>query len=204
MGLFATLPSPCARHAAVAAAAALAVASPLDSANAGFFDFLFSPQPAIERPMMSVYPGRPPPRWRAEPRFHKRERSHLAHRHPIFVEKTGIEKGPHSKPPHLATNLMDDDSLQEGDAVMTQRGIRIFIGSGEHHRLDDFVDLSEIKGLSRRHRSSLAAIEAPPGASGRINRQPEVVTGRSAADPDITAGAMITDSKGRRIRYVGP
>ena len=133
-----------------------------NSAKADFFDFLFGPRPAVVSPM-PIYPGRMSPRWRAEPRFHKREHHRVAHHHPVFVDKSGIEKGRHSNSPRAVTGLMDDDSLQDGDAVMTQSGIRIFIGSGDHHRLEDFVSPSEIKGLSRRRRSSLAAIEAHPG-----------------------------------------
>lgn len=204
MGFFATFLPLRARHTGAAVAAVSALAFPLDLAKADFFDFLFGPRPAVVSPM-PIYPGRMSPRWRAEPRFHKREHHRVAHHHPVFVDKSGIEKGRHSNSPRAVTGLMDDDSLQDGDAVMTQSGIRIFIGSGDHHRLEDFVSPSEIKGLSRRRRSSLAAIEAHPDASGAGNRQ-HVVTGRSAAeqDPAITAGEMITDPKGRRICYVGP
>ena len=55
------------------------------------------------------------------------------------------------------TDLMDDDSLRRGDAVVTPSGIRIFIGSsGSHHAPEDFRKLSEIKGLSKVERKALA------------------------------------------------
>ena len=81
-------------------------------------------------------------------------------------------------------DVMDDDSLKRGDAVMTAEGLRIFIGSeGSHHTQDDFASVSETEGLSRRKRSALLAVDA-----GHAGEQPGVVVGRSAAEPGPFVG----------------
>lgn len=193
------------RHARIPAIAAGALAMPLNAAHAGFFDFLFGPPPVAQSPAPG-YPGAIAPRLRGD-HFRQRKNKAVLLHHPknvTMLEKAGKpRKGlPHASP----AGLMDDDSLKDGDAVMTQRGIRIFTGdSGRHHKPEDFARLSEIKGLSGRTRTALAAIDANRSDAGkRIERQHEVVTGRSAAEPHVAAGTMITDAKGRQIRYVGP
>jgi hypothetical protein len=51
---------------------------------------------------------------------------------------------------------MDDESLKRGDAVVTQAGIRIFMGSsGGHHQPEDFRKISEIQKLSQRERRAV-------------------------------------------------
>ncbi len=101
-----------------------------------------------------------------------------------------------------SVDLMDDDSLRDGDAVMTADGLRIFVGSeGRHHSSDDFARISETEGLSRRERSALLAVDAGRAGEGR---QPVLVAGRSASNKGISAGVSIVDSRGARIRYVGP
>ncbi len=106
---------------------------------------------------------------------------------------------------HGPVDLMNDESLQDGDAVMTRAGIRIFVGdSSEHHKLTDFKKISEIKGLSKRERSALADLDTPGSNSYAKNGKPEIVTGRSVKDSSLAPGEMIIDPKGRSIRYVGP
>jgi hypothetical protein len=96
---------------------------------------------------------------------------------------------------------MDDDSLRDGDAVMTEGGIRVFVGSeGLHHGPDDFARIAESEGLSRRQRAALAAIEP----RDKKEAQPVLLAGRSVADRGLSAGEMIVDPRGNRIRYVGP
>lgn len=187
----------------LAGAAALALALPLNSANAGFFDFLFQPQ----QPAPSAYPVRPGP-FPSESGYHSAFPRHKAkavslHR-PKPVEKMHVAKA--GGPLRPAPGLMDDDSLREGDAVMTHFGIRIFTGdSGRHHKAEDFASLSTIKAISKRARSALLAIDSRQSAPGPVAAlQSDLVTGRSAAEPQVEAGAMITDPKGNTIRYVGP
>jgi hypothetical protein len=187
----------------LAGAAALAFALPLNSANAGFFDFLFQPQ----QPAPSAYPMRPGPfppesSYRSGASRHKAKAVSL-HR-PKAVEKVHVAKA--GGPLRPAPGLMDDDSLREGDAVMTHFGIRVFTGdSGRHHRAEDFSSLSNIRAISKQARSALLAIDSRQSAPGQVAAlQPDVVTGRSVAEPQVEAGAMITDPRGNTIRYVGP
>lgn len=142
-----------------------------------------------------------------------RGRSRIASRpHPrLHIERTAHAPASHEKHAHVAAaharpDLLNDASLQDGDAVMTNRGIRIFTGdSGDRHTLDEFAKLSETKGLSKRARATLAEIDANRSeGGGAAPRSSDVVTGRSAADREISAGSLITDPRGRLIRYVGP
>lgn len=207
MGFSQTLISGFGRHARVLAIAAAALASSLNGAHAGFFDFLFGPQPVLRSPAPG-YSGGMAPRWHPHAYFYARKTRSVAlhHRHLATVEKTRHAALSHAGPPHPAPGLMDDDSLQDGDAVMTERGIRIFTGdSSDHHKPYEFAKLSETKGLSSRARTALTAIDAHRSdGGGSVLRGPDVVTGRSAADPEVSAGALITDPRGRVIRYVGP
>ncbi len=180
-----------ARRAGVAAMACFALAIAPTTANAGFFDFLF-PQAASQP--APYYPE-------AAPRsYHKpKPRSVALHR------KVQVAKINHSAP-RVGLDFMDDDSLHNGDAVMTENGIRIFTGSSSsHHNADDFAKLSEIKGISSRERAALVAIDAHLSASGEpIDHATDVVVGRSAADAGLSEGSLTTDAQGRQIRYVGP
>ena len=108
----------------------------------------------------------------------------------------------HPVGPVPPTDLMDDDSLRPGDAVVTPTGIRIFIGSsGSHHAPEDFRKPSEIKGLSKVERKALAALDAQgSGTDGK----PGMATGRSASERKLVFGETIIDPQGRSIRYVGP
>jgi hypothetical protein len=181
-----------------------ALAAPLDGAHAGFFDFLFSPPPpTYYQSAPPAYPSGMGPRWRPHVIFHARRPKPVALHHP---HKVIAEKTRHAKLAHTVAGLMDDDSLQNGDAVMTDRGIRIFTGdAGSHHALDDFVKLSDTKGVSKRMRAALAEIDANRSEGrGSAPRASNIMTGRSAADSDVSAGALITDPRGRVIRYVGP
>lgn len=182
-------PSNRAGRAGVAAAAFVALMVPFSPAKAGFFDFLFPPQPAP-----AFAPAYPQSGFRYEHRQHRRK---AATRHPRIVVARS-----HPSSAHGVTGFMDDDSLRDGDAVMTPAGIRIFTGSSSaHHSADDFAKISEIKGLSSRERNALLAIDA--GSSGASGNS-ALIAGRSVADSRLSEGAVITDPKGNRIRYVGP
>ncbi len=177
-----------ARAVSFVAAACLALTIPLSPANAGFFDFLFPPQPA---PMAApMYPG---PHYYARPHQKKK----VASRHPKIVAGNS-----HPALAHVVSSVMEDDSLKDGDAVMTDDGIRIFTGtSGSRHTSEDFAKIADIKGLSKRQRSAL--IEIAAGSAG-ADPQPALLNGRSAADSSVAEGEMIVDPKGNKIRYVGP
>ncbi|MGH6835956.1 MAG: hypothetical protein ACREC9_10505 [Methylocella sp.] len=137
------------------------------------------------------------PHWRTDQGFRRRAHGHklTARRKLLVADNPPI--GP--VPP---TDLMDDESLRRGDAVMTPTGIRIFIGSsGDHHEPEDFRKPSEIKGLPKRERKALAALDAQ-GSDTEGKRS--MVTGRSASELKLVFGQTIIDPQGRPIRYVGP
>ena len=95
---------------------------------------------------------------------------------------------------------MDDESLRNGDVVMTADGIRVFTGSaGSQHSEDEFAKLSDIKGMSKTQRSALLFID-----SGAAGANLTLVAGRSVAEGSTAAGEIITDPRGNKIRYVGP
>jgi hypothetical protein len=168
-------------------------------AHAGFFDFLFGPPPQT-RAIEPYYPYPSHFRRHADRGFHR----HAAHRLVARVKLSAADK--HPVQPLGPIDIMDDDSLKHGDAVMTQAGIRIFVGySSSHHEPEDFRRISDIKKLSRRERSALAALDTQGLNSGEQKRaEAGIVTGRSATERKITVGETITDSNGRTIRYVGP
>lgn len=193
MGLAATPQARCLSFAscrgAIAAATCIALAIPLGPASAGFFDFLFPPA----QPTMPIY--RPAPHFvhhRIAHVEHHKKKVAAAPRHRIVESK-------HLVAP-MAVDVMDDESLRDGDAVMTADGLRVFIGSeGSHHTQDDFASVSDADSLSRRKRTALLAV-----AGGRESAQSTLVAGRSAAEPGLSAGVPIVDARGAKIRYVGP
>jgi hypothetical protein len=164
-------------------------------AHAGFFDFLFG-QPFQSR-------GVRPYEGYADPGFRRHaDRGFHRHGHKLSARRKMLVADNHPAGPLPPTDLMDDESLRRGDAVMTASGIRIFIGSsGNHHEPEDFRKPSEIKGLSKVERKALAALDAQgSGTDGK----PGMATGRSASERKLVFGETIIDPQGRSIRYVGP
>ncbi|MGA7384430.1 MAG: hypothetical protein WBW81_06980, partial [Methylocella sp.] len=148
------------RGVAIAAmAVGLSIAFP-SIAHAGFFDFLFG-QP--ERPAVRPYETYPRglPYWSTGQGFQRRaDRGFHHHGHQLMGRRKVFVADSHPAGPLAPTELMDDDSLRRGDAVVTPSGIRIFIGSpGSHHAPEDFRKPSEIKGLPKRERKALAALD---------------------------------------------
>jgi hypothetical protein len=171
-------------------------------AHAGFFDFLFG-QP--ERPAVRPYEGYfggMSGHWGADPGFRRRaDRGFHRHGHKLMGRRKLLVASSHPVGPIPPTDLMDDESLRYGDAVVTPTGIRIFIGSsGDHHAPEDFRKPSEIKGLPKRERKALAALDAQDSGTGG---KPGMVTGRSASE-NLVFGETLIDPQGRSIRYVGP
>ncbi len=172
-------------------------------AHAGFFDFLFG-QPFQSRPAgpYEGYFGGMPGHWGADPAFRRHAGPGFhRHGHKLSARRKSIVGDNHPVGPLAPTDLMNDESLRRGDAVMTRAGIRIFVGSsGEHHEPEDFRKPSEIKGLPKRERKALAALDARSSTDGK----PGMVMGRSASEPKLVFGETIIDPQGRSIRYVGP
>jgi hypothetical protein len=168
---------------------------PTTPAKAGFFEDLFGSLSAVfdpaaqhQRQMRQA----PPPNRRS-----------VKKRPATKSRLTIVEKKHRTGVPLPLPGLMEDPSLQMGDAVMTKGGVRIFTGStGVHHSPQDFVRLTDVKGLPKRTRTALTEIDANrarPGAS-----KAGLVTGRSAAEQPVEKGTLVTDAQGRRLRYVGP
>ncbi|MGH6810990.1 MAG: hypothetical protein ACREDM_01140 [Methylocella sp.] len=174
-------------------------------AHAGFFDFLFGPfQSRPVRPY-EAYPGHMLAPWGADPGFRRHAgRGFRRHEHKLTARRklNVADETDHPVGPLAPTDIMDDESLRRGDAVMTPTGIRIFIGSsGDHHEPEDFRKPSEIKGLPKRERKAFAALDAQgSGTDGK----PVMATGRSASELTLVFGETIVDPQGRSIRYVGP
>ncbi len=191
-------PRPTRRGCAVLAASLLAIVSGSPPANAGFFDFLFNPKAPIWNPF-APEPQQAQPAPRAAPVARKKKSNQSAARTLRLLEKTRP-----SGLPLASRDFMDDTSLRGGDAVMTPNGIRIFTGPpGARHRPENFARLSEIKGLGKQARSALAALDARTAGGSRAEDKQSLATGRSAAG-HLASGALVTDPKGRTIRYVGP
>jgi hypothetical protein len=172
-------------------------------AHAGFFDFLFGPfQSRTVGHNGGYFGGMPGYRG---PVFHRHaERGFNRHEHQLAARRklsVANETGD-SAPPPAPADLVDDDSLRPGDAVMTASGIRIFVGSsGTPHSPQDFRKLSEIKGFSKRERKALAALDAQ---GSTLDSNPGMATGRSASELKTVSGETIIDPRGRSVRYVGP
>lgn len=173
-------PARCARRASFVAATSLALMVPFSAANAGFFDFLFQVLPA---PTAA-------PVYRSAPHFHYHHTQRTVSHHAKFASDRS-----HPSSMRVVSNIMDDESLKDGDAVMTKDGIRIFTGaSSAHHTSDDFVKISETKHLSSRERAALIAIDAK---SASAEPTYALLAGRSVSD----SGAWAC---GRRIDYRFP
>jgi hypothetical protein len=167
------------------------------TAEAGFFDQLFGGGPSH-----SFFGDQPAIQYRAAPR-------HIHHPRKIVEEKPAVQ---------TPTDLMHDETLHYGDAVMTTSGIKIFTGERHYvHDMDDFTPLKDVR-MKPKEKMALAEINAArTGQALETNSSdqnaldqksktaPDVVTGRSAAV--VTPAAkevMINDHDGKPIRYVGP
>ncbi len=138
-------------------------------------------------------------------------------RHYSRPRKIADEKPVLQKP----TDLMHDETLRFGDAVMTTSGIKIFTGKrAPTHDLDDFTPLRVARYVKANEKSALSEMDIPRSdhdaidfkGGERVSPKPsgELVTGRSAIFSNsvykgpLIKGAMMTDRDGKSIRYVGP
>jgi hypothetical protein len=173
---------------------------PMVNAQAGLFDFLnqSAPEPqrtlTIERPApANLPPIQPLPQYKVEPP-----------RHITVVHENTQEKAPILE--RQSPGLIKDPTLRDGDAVMTQHGIRIFAASFDGRRPNDFVTLAETKGLTLEERTALAEIDAHRSEEGWQSKSAghdQLITGRSAANT-AHAWKWLRDPKGHLVRYVGP
>lgn len=190
-------PRPPRHTCAVLTASLVAILSVPVPASAGFFDFLFNPKAPIWNPF-APEPGQARPSQETAP-ARKKKPHNSAVRTVRLVERAH----PSGLPP-ASRDFMDDGSLRDGDAVMTANGIRIFTGPrSERHHPENFATLGEVKGLGKHERAALAALDGHTASVNRTETKQNLATGRSAARP-AAADALVTDSRGRTIRYVGP
>jgi len=187
--------------------AALAVAGLCQSlvfpgaARADFLEDLFG---QLFRPPnyrgYGAYPE-PAPRWGSRPEI-RRNAIRGGHRGIARTKVTVAARTDTPTRPQGPADLMEDESLRKGDAVMTPAGVRVFVGySSDHYGPEDFKRPSEIKGLSRTERKALAVLDTQSSVSTGTRG---ILTGRSATGRKLTEGEVITDPKGRTVRYVGP
>ncbi len=180
---------------AVLAVSLLAILAAPAPAHADFFDFLFNPKSPLWAP------------FRQEPEQPVQRAAPVQKKKALRPAARKLHLAERSRPsglPLASRDFMDDSSLRGGDAVMTPNGIRIFTGPrGNRHTPENFARLSEVKGLGKQERAALAALDARGTGAARAEPARSLVTGRSAAAQE-DGGLLITDPKGRTIRYVGP
>ncbi len=147
--------------AAVVLAAVHGAAARDDSGAHQFFSAIFGGA-AAQSPMLQS-PAREADAREADP-AERRVRTERAR--PLTVRRRPdrptlvAAQGP-SKP--RVVPILEDATLQRGDAVMTARGVRIFVGSASGaHSPADFVSLDEAKHLSKDAASVFAALDRLP------------------------------------------
>ena len=176
---------------AIGVVAGLAMAS--TSAQAGFFEQLFSGFQAQAPAPQPAYDYNSAPRSAAPSRVH-----HFRRRVASVSSKPVLQR---------TTSLMDDKTLRPGDAVMMKDGLHVYAGpeSATHER-DQFVRLDEAHRLSDKERVRLASMDTTRNDPlMHDNETNTIASGRSAAVASpVVAGYRITDVKGASVRYVGP
>ena len=176
--------------------ACAAVCAQTGVAHAGFFDMLFGSQ------------GRSEPMYNAPPADgeYLQTRPFETMRRKSRVAVAPKEDHAAIKEAAKSTDIMHDKTLRSGDAVMTDKGVRVFDGErSSRHDDDEFVKLTDTSGMSREVRSTLDAINAhrsqPTWQMGEAELP--LQTGRSASGRP-TEVRTSTDKDGRTIRVVGP
>jgi hypothetical protein len=185
----------------VGLASAIAISyAPFDPARAGLFDFLNQGTPelgqrTIERPEPTDLPAilNPVAKSHAEAPRHITVVHHTQDKDAVLARQSAA--------------FMKDSTLRDGDAVMTQNGIRIFAASvSDGHRANEFATLAETNGLSPAQRTALAEIDAQrseAGGQSKSTGHDQLITGRSATTSDHP-WKWVRDPKGQLVRYVGP
>jgi hypothetical protein len=155
--------------------AALLMTAP--EAHAGLFDFLFgrhdAPAPQISAPPPSVNRFRRP----IVSSFRRKARSEAAHM-PVKESRSRSVALCCKDGGDPMAAVLEDSTLRAGDAVMTERGMTIFEGSGAatRHLPEDLVPLSKASKVSSKDRARVAAlvspIQRPADDTSRSNRAP--------------------------------
>ncbi|MGL4241031.1 MAG: DUF2865 domain-containing protein [Beijerinckiaceae bacterium] len=101
------------------------------------------------------------------------------------------------------TSLSRDQTLRVGDAVMTNKGMRVFIGGQMPYREANFttIDRSRFAGESREALRRLEQASLP-GKSGIA--QPRAAARRTDELRDLRKATDALQATGAQVRYVGP
>jgi hypothetical protein len=140
--------------------AALLMTAP--EAHAGLFDFLFgrhdAPIPQISAPPQSVNSFRRP----FVSSFRRKARTEAAYK-PVNESRSRSVALCCKDGGDPMAAILEDPTLRAGDAVMTERGMTIFEGSGAatRHQPEDFVALSKASKVSSKNRAHVAALVPP-------------------------------------------
>jgi hypothetical protein len=139
--------------------AALLMTAP--EAHAGLFDFLFGRHdapPQISAPPPSVNRFRRP----IVSSFRRKARSEAAHM-PVKESRSRSVALCCKDGGDPMAAILEDPTLRPGDAVMTERGMTIFEGSGAatRHLPEDLVPLSKASKVSSKDRARVAALVSP-------------------------------------------
>lgn len=177
-------------------AIALGVCTPATANAAGFFEQLFgmTPQSAPQAAPVPSYGYDQPQGYFDAPVVR-----HRAKRKVVVDDKPKLQK---------PTDLMHDATLQTGDAVMTKRGIEVYVGDDRDHKhnASDFEAVDSVQGMPKQERKALVAMDTTRNDPLRGSLTPDTIaSGRSAAvAAPVAAGHPIVDAKGKTVRYVGP
>jgi hypothetical protein len=133
--------------------AALLMTAP--EAHGGLFDFLFG-----RHETSALQISAPPP---SVSSFRRRKARSEAAQKPVKERRRGSVALCCKDGGDPMAAILEDVTLRAGDAVMTERGMAIFEGSGAatRHQPADFVPLSEASIVSAKDRAHLAALVSP-------------------------------------------
>lgn len=101
-----------------------------------------------------------------------------------------------------AASVAGDRTLRPGDIVMTQKGMRVFIGGQAPYRDANFTTIDRAKSVAGRSRETLRSMERAslPGRSGVAAARPV----RTDELADLRRAAASLSSHSALTRYVGP
>jgi hypothetical protein len=89
-----------------------------------------------------------------------------------------------SSPNGEAKALLSDPTLRQGDLVVTDKGVKVFLGGGAvPHKTSEFLALAQTSAVSPAHRGALTAIDKmlklrPAGASAESEARPQGAPGK--------------------------
>jgi hypothetical protein len=100
-------------------------------------------------------------------------------------------------------SVFRDQTLKVGDVVMTQKGMRVFIGGQFPYRDANFTTIDRSRQIAGGSREALRALEqaSMPGRSGVTQRAPQRRTDELS---DLRRAAEALRTPEQVVRYVGP